>query len=52
MAADSRSLSPFREVYKKIQEARERISKERESYDALRSERPQKETKRDGFDRV
>ena len=48
----SQPLSPFQEVHKKIQEARERISKERERYDALRRERSQEEAKRKGFDRV
>ena len=49
---DEQILSPFREVHKKIKEARERAHKERERDEALRRERSQKEAqeaKEDGF---
>ena len=50
--ANEESLSPFQEVHKKIQEARERAQKERERDDALRRERAETEAKEKGFDRV
>ena len=45
-------MSPFQEVHKRIQEARERIRKERERDDALRSETSEEEAKSKGFDRI
>ena len=45
-------LSPFHEVHRKIQEARERGRKERERDEALRKEKSEKEAKREGFDRA
>ena len=50
--ANQQSLSPFQEVHKKIQEARERARKERERDDALRKNRSENEAKREGFDRA
>jgi hypothetical protein len=47
--ANEEPLSPFQEVHKRIQEARERIRKERESDDALRRERSEEEAKSQGF---
>src|SRR5262252_8398521 len=41
--ANQQSLSPFQEVHKKIQEARERARKERERADALRRESSENE---------
>ena len=41
--ANEHPLSPFQEVHKKIQEARERVYKEREKDDALRKEKSEKE---------
>ena len=52
--ANQQSLSPFQEVHKRIQEARERgrkERKERERNEALRKERSEKEAKKEGFDR-
>ena len=46
------ALSPFHEVHRKIQEARERGRKERERDEALRKEKSEKEAKREGFDRA
>jgi hypothetical protein len=45
-------LSPFQEVHKKIQEARDRVRKEQEKDEALRRERLEKEAESNGFDRV
>lgn len=45
-------LSPFQEVHKKIQEARNRIREEQEKDEALRKERSEREDERKGFDRV
>jgi hypothetical protein len=50
--ANQQSLSPFQEVHKRIQEARERGRKERERNEALRKERSEKEAKTEGFDRA
>ena len=50
--ANQLSLSPFQEVHKRIQEARERGRKERERNEALRKERSEKEAKKEGFDRA
>lgn len=44
-------LSPFQEVHKKIQEARNRIREEQEKDEALRKERLEREDERKGFDR-
>jgi hypothetical protein len=50
--ANQQPLSPFQEVHKKIQEARERGRKERERNEALRNEISEKEAKKEGFDRA
>ena len=50
--ANQQPLSPFQEVHKKIQEARERGRKERERNEALRKERSEEEPKKEGFDRA
>jgi hypothetical protein len=50
--ANQQSLSPFQEVHKRIQEARERGRKERETNEALRKERSEEEAKKEGFDRA
>jgi len=50
--ANQQSLSPFQEVHKKIQVARERARKEREGDDALGRERSENEAKRGGLDRA
>ena len=50
--ANQQSLSPFQEVHKRIQEARERGRKERERNEVLRKERSEKEAKKEGFDRA
>ena len=50
--ANQQTLSPFQEVHKKIQEARERGRKERERNEALRNEISEKEAKKKGFDRA
>lgn len=50
--ANEEPLSPFQEVHRRIQEARERIRKERERDDALRSERSEEKAKSKGFDRA
>jgi hypothetical protein len=50
--ANQQSLSPFQEVHKRIQEARERGRKERERNEALRKERSEEEAKKEGFDRA
>jgi hypothetical protein len=50
--ANLQSFSPFQEVHKKIQEARERGRKERERNEALRKEGSEKEAKKEGFDRA
>jgi len=50
--ANQQSLSPFQEVHKRIQEARERGRKERERDEALRKEKSEEQAKREGFDRA
>jgi len=45
-------LSPFQEVHKKIQQARERIRKQREKDEALREEMLEQEAKSKDFDRA
>jgi hypothetical protein len=50
--ANKQPLSPFQEVHKKIQEARDRARKEREKDEAVRAERLEKEAESKGFDRV
>jgi hypothetical protein len=50
--ANQQTLSPFQEVHKKIQEARERGRKERERNEALRNEISENEAKKEGFDRA
>jgi hypothetical protein len=50
--ANEQPLSPFQEVHKKIQEARDRVRKEQEKDEALRAERLEKEDESHGFDRV
>jgi len=50
--ANEQPLSPFQQVHKKIQEARDRVRKEQEKDEALRAERLEKEAESHGFDRV
>jgi len=50
--ANEQPLSPFQQVHKKIQEARERVRKERERDEELRKEKSEEEAKREGFDRA